>query len=497
MTRDSEAGVGRGSVEKGALGPHSGPSQQLRANGQDTARAVGEALRVLQERPNRDPVTGQFIVGNTDAGVTLERSSAFWSAVAEAKRELVERLRADLTLGDNAATTLEGLADAYSEGPTAATFDVHAAGRDGWTDYHEGEDSGAIHFLPGGARPRGATGHDSRPEAACEAGADPGRITWRNGRPRPRPPKGATMPHDLSGGEGASAPLDILTFWDEVLSPSVPLLQRDTWEAWEVALKALFALPMDEADFDLYRAGTGRTHYPREPAREVWFIVGRRGGKSYVMALLAVYFATVRTYDLAPGERGVLMVIASDRRQARVVRRYIGALLEAVPMLNQMGVKETKETIQLSNGIDVEIHTASFRSVRGYSVVGAVWMRSRSGRPRMPPTRDREVLKALRPAMSTTGGMLVAISSPYARRGALYEVHKKHYGQDSDVLVWNSDTATMNPTINPAIIDRAFEEDPVAAASEYGRDGARQVSIRCRDLCVSRGHRGRRGAGPP
>ena len=256
-----------------------------------------------------------------------------------------------------------------------------------------------------------------------------------------------------------------------MLAPSVPLLQRDTWAAWKTALRALYALPMSDADLDLYRRCTGLTDPPHEPAREGWFIVGRRGGKSYVMALLAVYLGTVRRYDLAPGERGVLMVIASDRRQARVVRRYIGALLKGVPMLRQMVGNETKESIQLNNAVDIEIHTASFRSVRGYSVVGAVldeiafWPTDDAAEP------DSEVLKALRPAMATTGGMLVAISTPYARKGTLYEVHKKHHGQDSDVLVWNSDTATMNPAINRAIIERAFEEDPVAAASEYGRDG--------------------------
>ena len=36
---------------------------------------------------------------------------------------------------------------------------------------------------------------------------------------------------------------------------------------------------------------------------------------------------------LAPGERATIMVIATDRRQARVIFRYIRALLTMVPML--------------------------------------------------------------------------------------------------------------------------------------------------------------------
>ena len=278
------------------------------------------------------------------------------------------------------------------------------------------------------------------------------------------------MPHDLPSG-GASTPLDILSFWNEVLAPAVPLLRRDTWNPWKAALRALFGLSLSDSDLNIYRDCTGRREPTREPVREGWFIVGRRGGKSYVMALLAVYLSTVRRYELAPGERGVLMVIAQDRRQARVVRRYVGALLRNVPMLRSLIHHETKETVQLTTGVDIEIHTASFRSVRGYSVVGAIcdeisfWPTDAAADP------DREILAALRPAMATTGGLLVAISSPYARRGELWRMYRKHHGKESDVLIWVADTRTMNATVPQAVVDRAFEEDAVAAMSEYGRAG--------------------------
>jgi hypothetical protein len=65
--------------------------------------------------------------------------------------------------------------------------------------------------------------------------------------------------------------------------------------------------------------------------------------------------------------------------------------------------------------------------------------------------------------------MLIAVSSPYSRRRALWQAFKDHYGQDDDpVLVWQSDTATMNPSVDPAVIASAYEADPAAAASEYG-----------------------------
>src|SRR5678815_5846966 len=107
-----------------------------------------------------------------------------------------------------------------------------------------------------------------------------------------------------------------------------------TWNAWRVFLKALFGLPMSDADLETFRACTGRQAPPTHLAREAWLVVGRRGGKTLIAAFLVVYLACFRRYDLAPGERAVVMLIAADRRQGRVAFRYIAALLRYVPMLS-------------------------------------------------------------------------------------------------------------------------------------------------------------------
>ena len=242
--------------------------------------------------------------------------------------------------------------------------------------------------------------------------------------------------------------------------------------AWRTVLAVAFGLA-DSLTPDqraLGEACTGRTQFPTNQVRELWMVVGRRGGKSLIAALLAVFCACFRVYQLAPGERGVFMVIAADRRQARVVKRYISGLLHAVPMLAALVAKETKESIQLTNGIDIEIHTSSFRAVRGYTVVGAIcdeiafWPNDDAADP------DVEVLNALRPAMATiANALLVVISSPYARRGELWRTYHESFGQPtSDLLVWQADTRTMNPTVPEAFIAQAYERDEAAASAEYG-----------------------------
>ena len=236
------------------------------------------------------------------------------------------------------------------------------------------------------------------------------------------------------------------------------------WRAWQAFLAALFGLPMDEPLLERYRQHTGRQTPPTTPATEGWLIVGRRGGKSRIAALVAVFVAAFRDYRpiLAPGERGVVMVIAADRSQARVVLRYITGLLDGVPMLRALVERRTAEALHLSNRISIEVHTASFRAVRGYTIIAAIcdeiafW---RSGDAANP---DDEIVNAIRPAQATVpGALLLGISSPYARRGELWDAFRDHYGRDGDpVLVWKAPTRAMNPVVSEALIRRAYEDDP-------------------------------------
>jgi hypothetical protein len=75
-------------------------------------------------------------------------------------------------------------------------------------------------------------------------------------------------------------------------------------------------------------------------------IVGRRGGKSRILALVAVYLATMRDYSayLAPGECATIAVLAADRSQARVIFRFCIGLLKAAPLFEQLILRSDAET---------------------------------------------------------------------------------------------------------------------------------------------------------
>jgi hypothetical protein len=93
------------------------------------------------------------------------------------------------------------------------------------------------------------------------------------------------------------------------------------WSAWLVVIKAIFGLPMTPAEVETFTRFTGRTTPPTSPAREAWIIAGRRGGKSRIAALIAVFLACFKSYRhvLAPGERGVVMILAADRSSSLLV----------------------------------------------------------------------------------------------------------------------------------------------------------------------------------
>jgi hypothetical protein len=265
------------------------------------------------------------------------------------------------------------------------------------------------------------------------------------------------------------------------------------WGAWKAYLKALFGIPLSEAELALWRQCTGRTDEPAPDGYdEAALIVGRRGRKSFIEALTGTYLACFHDFSrwLAPGERGVVLVIAPDRRQTRTIMRYIRSLLHGSPLLQSMIERETADVIDLVNGISIEVGTSSYRSVRGYAIVSVL-----VDEVAFLPTDDSAdpdfaLLDALRPAMATIPiAKLIIGSSPYAKRGALYAAYRDYWGKkDAPALVWQADTLTMNPGVPEAVIKAAYERDPASAAAEWGAqfrdDVAAFISREIVEACI-------------
>ena len=204
------------------------------------------------------------------------------------------------------------------------------------------------------------------------------------------------------------------------------------------------------------------------------------GGKTRGACALAALHAAIRrdyTGLLAPGERAVVPVVAADRRQARQVLAYLKGMCR-LPVVAPFVGRVLKDSVTFTTGAVMEVHSASWRSTRGYSSPLVVldelaFFANEEGSANL----DAEILAALRPALLTLpGSCLLCSSTPYAARGELFTAHERAFGRDADdELVWQAGSRTMTPTLDAATIAAAYEADPVAAASEYGAEFRRDV----------------------
>ena len=266
-----------------------------------------------------------------------------------------------------------------------------------------------------------------------------------------------------------------LSFAQAMEDPALfgPWFDAPSWVPWKVIAKAMDGTPLSPVELDLFRTVAGGRSAPAARVRELWPVCGRRGGKTLFASAKAVHAGAFIDYSpfLKPGERAVVMVVAADRDQAQVCFRYIEGFFDSIAMLGAMVTSRTKESIELVNQVVIQVQTCNFRRIRGRTVAcaifdeAALWFNDAESR-----NPDTEVLAAVRPAMLTIpGSLLMVISSPYARRGIVWDSYARYFGRNvPGVLVVQGDTETMNPSVDRAIIAAEYEKDSAAARAEYG-----------------------------
>jgi hypothetical protein len=240
-----------------------------------------------------------------------------------------------------------------------------------------------------------------------------------------------------------------------------------TWAPWLAILKAAYGLRLTEDELSFYKSVSGARVAPVAPVSELWPIIGRRSGKSRVAAAVATWTA-LQNHRLAPGETGHVLCLSASRAQARTIFKYCLGFLEAAPMLAREVESVTQEEIRLRSGVVIATHVNSYRTVRGRTILAAIFDEIAFWRDDASANPDKEVYRAVLPALAASGGPLVAISTPYRKTGLLHERHKSFFGvDDPDVLVIQGASTLFNPTLKPAMIDRAMRDDPEAAEAEW------------------------------
>jgi len=218
-----------------------------------------------------------------------------------------------------------------------------------------------------------------------------------------------------------------------------------SWWAWRDFLAAVFAFGMTDTEGELNRRRTTRADLPVPVFAEAWLVCGRRAGKWCVLDMIAVFLAAFRDYRpyLRPGERATITVIAADRRQARVIMRYVIAYrhserdrsaiyLDALPLFASGRVRL----------LDVPRHASQFAALeRRTSSLG----RDRGDHGRSAGTQDDLCNSAaLSLVMSTSTGAPTIISAE-ALRLARIPFYYVTSGERS------SDVAPQKPASGPGL----------------------------------------------
>jgi len=242
----------------------------------------------------------------------------------------------------------------------------------------------------------------------------------------------------------------------------------DTWRTWLTVLKAAFGRPLDEAELEVFRSVAGDRAPPEGRVRELWAVAGRRSGKSRMAAAVAIFLALFVKHRLSPGETGMALVLAGSIDQAKTVFGYVRGFLEATPALAREVVAIKKQEIELRNGIVIAVHSNSYRTVRGRTMVAAVLDEASFWRDESTATPDTETYTAILPSLATTNGMLIGISTPYRKLGLLHQKHRDHFGVDGDdVLVVQGNSKTFNPSLSDRMLAAQRAADPTAAGAEW------------------------------
>jgi hypothetical protein len=194
-----------------------------------------------------------------------------------------------------------------------------------------------------------------------------------------------------------------------------------------------------------------------------------------IAALIAVWVALLFTalrraeQVLAPGETGVILLLAADRAQAQIALRYIEGIIDAIPMLAAELRERQKERLRFDR-IEIRVGTSNYRSVRGPTYICvvadelALWPADETS-----VNPDEETLAAVRPGLATVPeSLLICVSTPYAKKGLFWRTFDENFGKDTPgVLVVQAPSRVLNPMLPQSVVDRALREDEPHARAEY------------------------------
>lgn len=170
-------------------------------------------------------------------------------------------------------------------------------------------------------------------------------------------------------------------------------------------------------------------------ARDILLLCARQTGKSTVAGLLALHQAIYEPGSL------VLVVSPSERQSKRLlktVRRHYGAVRSIAP-----SVSEVMLTLELRNGSEIHALPGSEATLRGFADVDLILIDEAA--------RVEDALYAsIRPMLAISRGTLIALSTPFGRRGWFH----REWTEGGSAWHREKVTAYDCPRIDPAWLEQ-------------------------------------------
>jgi len=270
--------------------------------------------------------------------------------------------------------------------------------------------------------------------------------------------------------------MTIIEAMEGVFAPAFGGTDQSSWNHWKTYLRLLYGLPLEESDAEAFMEFTKRTEIPEQPFSESWIISGRKSGKSRICALIAAYSVLYGNWEssLAKGETCWAIVVSPSLKQSKIVFNYAKALLE-LGAPDQLKAMKGQDEILLKSGVGLVTKAGDLATLRGSTscvciIDECAYIKSEETQAANPL---EEVVTALEPSLLPEtdyhpAAKLIGISSPFERSGLLFQKHELYFGTDDPyVLVWHSDTLSMNPKYSKLKIDFAMLRNKAIAKSEY------------------------------
>jgi hypothetical protein len=127
-----------------------------------------------------------------------------------------------------------------------------------------------------------------------------------------------------------------------------PWFSGPSWKGWRVILKAAFAVGRLTTPERRFFHTVAERDPPKRRVKELWIVAGRRSGKDSIASLISAHAAALfdQQHRLRRGERALVMCLATDREQAKIILNYIKSYFTEIEPLAGM---VTRETAMVSN----------------------------------------------------------------------------------------------------------------------------------------------------